>query len=81
MGAAFGAIHDTRVAVEAGRKAEMPSRPWPDQNNPMLGYLVNRAQELLDTDGPEAALVWLAVHAWFEGALGERFERLRYSTA
>ena len=43
----------------------------------MLGYLINRAKEYLDASGVEATLVWLAAHAWFEGALDERHHQVR----
>lgn len=42
--------------------------PFPDPNNPMLEYLVRKAKELEKEDG-QTPYVWLAVHAWYEGAL------------
>ena len=47
----------------------MPEFPWPDANTPMLAYLVQRSEEMAESDGRPAAVVWLAVNAWFEGAL------------
>ena len=47
----------------------MPEFPWPDAYNPMLEYLVHRSEEMAESDGRPAAVIWLAVHAWFEGAL------------
>jgi hypothetical protein len=38
----------------------------------MLGYLLERTSEIVDGEGSQAGLIWLAVHAWFEGALAER---------
>ena len=46
-----------------------PSSPWPEAVSPILRYLIASAADLLETDGLESALVWLASHAWFEGAL------------
>ncbi len=40
--------------------------------NPMLAYLVRRSSVLAASDGTGNALVWLGVHAWFEGALAGR---------
>jgi hypothetical protein len=57
-----------QCAVESLRDSQMPLFPWPDANNPMLEYLVHRSDEMAESDGREAAVVWLAVHAWFEGA-------------
>src|SRR3954447_22693071 len=52
--------------------------PWPASDNPMLGYLVERAAEIADESGLGAALAWLAANSWFEGANAERsrFARL-----
>lgn len=49
----------------------MPEHPWPADRSPMLAYLLERARAIVDTDGVEAALTWVAVHSWFEGALAE----------
>ena len=59
-------------AVEAMRDHAMPSEPWPDRENPMLAYLIEAALEPLGgeaTDAVQSVVVWLAVHAWYEGAL------------
>ena len=40
--------------------------------NPMLAYLVRRSRVLAASDGTGNALVWLGVHAWFEGTLAGR---------
>ncbi|WP_062995163.1 hypothetical protein [Nocardia mikamii] len=42
--------------------------PFPERDNPMLEYLVRKAKELEDEEG-HPPYIWLAVHAWFEGAL------------
>jgi hypothetical protein len=42
--------------------------PFPDRDNPMLEYLVRKARELQDEEG-QPPYIWLAVHAWYEGAL------------
>ncbi|WP_330256284.1 hypothetical protein OG874_18010 [Nocardia sp. NBC_00565] len=42
--------------------------PFPDRGNPMLEYLVRKAKELEDEEG-QPPYIWLAVHAWYEGAL------------
>jgi hypothetical protein len=46
----------------------------------MLEYLMRRALEIADTDSVREAIVWLAVHAWFEGALETRADILRSIT-
>lgn len=52
------------------RHAAQPSPPWPDADNPILRYLLWKAQASLD-GGMDArtALLQLAVHAWFEGGI------------
>ncbi len=59
---------DRQGGVARLRHHEMPAFPWPGTDNPMLTYLVHRAEEIATTDGRPAATIWLAVHAWFEGA-------------
>ena len=60
---------ESQTAVESLRDTDMPQFPWPDAYNPMLEYLVHRSEEMAESDGRPAAVIWLAVHAWFEGAL------------
>lgn len=55
--------------VQALRQREQPQFPWPSDSNPMFAYLVKRAFVEVAEGGIESALVWVAVHAWFEGAL------------
>ena len=65
---------ESQGAVEALRDTEMPEFPWPDAYNPILEYLVHRSEEMAESDGRPAAVIWLAVHAWFEGALAALVE-------
>ena len=60
---------DGQEGIEALRSRIQPNPPWPDADNPILGYLIDRAKEIHDDGGLEAALTWLAVHAWFESAI------------
>lgn len=41
----------------------------PGVDNPMLRYLIERAGEIVVDEGHDAAILWLAVHAWREGIL------------
>jgi hypothetical protein len=66
--------------IEALRNRSQPNRPWPETDNPMLEYLMRRSAEISDTDSVREAIVWLTVHAWFEGALEARAEMLRSIT-
>src|SRR5665647_1429773 len=71
--AALEAYLDGQVAVAELRKQAMPGAPWPTAENPMLAYLLHAATESFE-NGPRAgdlhtALIWLAAHSWFEGAL------------
>ena len=60
---------ENQRSVESLRDSDMPQFPWPDADNPMLEYLVHRSEEMADSDGRPAAVIWLAAHAWFEGAI------------
>lgn len=60
---------ESQTAVESLRDSDMPQFPWPDAFNPMLEYRVHRSEEMAESDGRPAAVIWLAVHSWFEGAL------------
>ncbi len=60
---------ESQSAVESLRDIDMPQFPWPDAYNPMLEYLVHRSEAMAASDGRPAAVIWLAVHAWFEGAV------------
>ena len=63
--------------IERLRARSQPNRPWPEADNPMLEYLVKRSAEILENESPREAMIWLAVHAWFEGALEARADMLR----
>lgn len=41
--------------VEGLRSRVQPNPPWPDSDNPMLGYLLARAMEIHEADGLEMA--------------------------
>jgi len=60
---------ESQTAVESLRDTDMPQFPWPDAYNPMLEYLVHRSEEIAESDGRPTAVIWLAAHAWFEGAI------------
>lgn len=69
---------DGQEGIEALRSRIQPNPPWPEPDNPMLGYLLARAAEIHEEAGPQAAMTWLAVHAWFESALDTRAELIRH---
>jgi hypothetical protein len=69
---------DGQEGIEALRSRAQPNPPWPEADNPMLGYLLARAMEIHEEQGPEAAMAWVAVHAWFESALDTRAELIRH---
>ena len=58
--------------LDALRLRPIPEAPWPDDDNPMLCYLRERATEMLEDDGIACAIEWLANHAWFEATIAER---------
>lgn len=62
------------------RHRSMPDPPRPDDQNPMLAYVLGRASEIAESDGVQAAVVWASVHGWFEGVLSERDRTLRHAT-
>lgn len=68
---------DGQEGIEALRSRIQPNPPWPEADNPMLGYLLARAAEIHEEDGPETAMTWLAVHAWFESSVDTRAELIR----
>lgn len=67
--------------VEELRRRVQPYPPWPEFDNPMIGYLTERALEIADEEGVATAMGWLAVHAWFESAVDERARILRSITS
>ena len=68
---------DGQEGVEALRRRIQPNPPWPEADNPMLGYLIARAMEIYEEQGPEPAITWVAVHAWFESALDVKADLIR----
>ena len=58
---------------EASRLRTTPQGepPWPDTHNPMLGYLIRHGADLVDEVGAREAILWVAVHAWYEGGIDE----------
>ena len=69
---------DGQEGVERLRSRVQPELPWPEADNPMLGYLIDRAGEILNEVGPREALTWVAVHAWFEAELDARSRLIRH---
>jgi hypothetical protein len=63
---------DRQGALDALRLRSPTEAPWPATDNPMVGFLRERGEEIAAEDGLGAALAWLARNAWFEGALSER---------
>jgi len=68
---------DGQEGIEMLRSRAQPNPPWPEEDNPMLGYLIARALEINEEQGHETALMWIAVHAWFESALDTRAALIR----
>ena len=58
--------------IDALRLRPSDEAPWPQDDNPMYRYLVERAAELADSQDREAAIQWLAARTWFEATLAER---------
>jgi uncharacterized protein (DUF2236 family) len=63
---------DQQGAMDALRLRSPSEPPWPQAENPMVGYLVSRGAEIVAERGLDAALEWLATNAWFEGVIAER---------
>jgi hypothetical protein len=58
--------------IDALRLRPSDEAPWPQDDNPMYRYLVERAGELANSQDQEAAMQWLAARTWFEATLAER---------
>ncbi len=57
------------------RDRTIPEPPWPDENSPMLRFLLWKAARRIERGMPvNEALLDLAVHAWFEGGV-EGYDR------
>jgi hypothetical protein len=63
---------DGQGALDALRLRAPTEPPWPACDNPMVGYLRERSEEIAAEEDFGAAFAWLARNAWFEGALSER---------
>jgi len=74
----LSAYVDLQGTLDALRLRPPTERPWPACDNPMLGYLVERAAEIEGESGLGSAMAWLASNAWFEGALAERARFARF---
>jgi hypothetical protein len=59
-------------ALDALRLRPDTDAPWPQRDNPMLCYLIERAAELVEHDGIDVAIAWLAMEAWLEATIAER---------
>jgi hypothetical protein len=68
----LGRYVDQQGAMDALRLRSPSEAPWPQVDNPMVGYLVERGSEIAAESGLDAALEWLATNAWFEGVIAER---------
>jgi hypothetical protein len=68
----LAAYVDGQGALDALRLRSPSEPPWPSTDNPMVGYLSERGNEIATDDGVAGALAWLARKAWFEGAIAER---------
>lgn len=68
---------DLQGTLDALRLRPSSEQPWPAADNAMLGYLKERGAEIAEADGLDAAITWLAVNAWFEGAIAERSRFIR----
>ncbi|GAA0612077.1 helix-turn-helix domain-containing protein [Kribbella sandramycini] len=57
------------------RKAQQPQPPWPSQDNPVMRYLLWKADAYIEAGvDPVEVMVDLAVTAWFEGGV-EGYDR------
>jgi hypothetical protein len=73
----LGEYVDLQGTLDALRLRPSSEQPWHAFDNPMLGYLKERTDEIVGKDGLEAAITWLAANAWFEGAIAERSRFIR----
>jgi hypothetical protein len=58
--------------LDALRLRPNTEAPWPDSDDPMLCYLIERTAEIVEDDGIGPAIAWLASQAWFEATIAER---------
>src|SRR5882724_2005580 len=59
-------------SLDALRLRPESEAPWPQPDNPMLCYLVERTAEIIEIDGVDRAMAWLATHVWLEATIEER---------
>jgi hypothetical protein len=59
-------------SLDALRLRSNTEPPWPQVDNPMLCYLIERTSEIIERDGIDPAIAWLATHAWLEATIAER---------
>ena len=70
------AVLQAYAAAQGASAAELRTHPqgeppWPDPHNPMLGHLIGYAYDLVDEVGVQGSILWVAVHAWYEGGIAE----------
>jgi hypothetical protein len=68
----LGRYVDQQGPIDALRLRSPSEPPWPQTENPMVGYLTERSSEIFAEEGLDAALAWLVANAWFEGVVAER---------
>lgn len=69
---------DTTYAL---RQRNVPNHPWPEDDNPMVRFLIDQGVRAIEAmDDLESAVAWIVAHAWFEGVIDERSRVLRSLT-
>jgi hypothetical protein len=68
----LGQYVQSQGPLDALRLRPDTEAPWPQGDNPMLAYLMERSAELVEREGADVAIAWLAKHAWFEATITER---------
>jgi hypothetical protein len=65
----------TRGDWTSPREATQPNPPWPDEDNPMMRFLLAKAIASVEAGMErDIAMLQLAAHAWFEGGI-EGYDR------
>jgi len=59
-------------SLDALRLRPISEPPWPQDDNPMLSYLVERTAEIAEDDDTDVAIAWIARQAWLEATIAER---------
>lgn len=66
-------------ALDAGPNA-LPSPPFPEVDNPMMQYIITRADAMAATGlSLETIIPWVAAHGWMEGHI-EGYDLGRWDT-